>query len=73
MYLLGEQSALADAMINRLQHLPAQWLEGLLSCGSAIELEATDDLSAQLPDDQVFLLAEAVINGFIGSRALFYW
>lgn len=73
MYLLGEQSALADAMINRLQNLPAQWLEGLLSCGPAIELEATDDLSAQLPDDQVFLLAEGVINGFIGSRALFYW
>ncbi|MFJ7314776.1 Crp/Fnr family transcriptional regulator [Pseudomonas sp. NPDC098747] len=73
MYLLGEQSALADALINRLQNLPAQWLEGLLSCGPALELEATDDLSAQLPGDHVFLLAEGVINGYVGARALFYW
>lgn len=73
MYLLGEQSAFADALINRLQNLPAQWLEGLVACGPMLELEATDDLAAQLPGDQLHLLTEGVINGYIGARALFYW
>ncbi|MDR9862718.1 MULTISPECIES: Crp/Fnr family transcriptional regulator [Pseudomonas] len=73
MYLLGEQSAFADALINRLQNLPAQWLEGLAQCGPALELEITDDLLAPLPADQVFLLTEGVISGYIGARPLFYW
>ncbi|WP_339466642.1 MULTISPECIES: Crp/Fnr family transcriptional regulator [unclassified Pseudomonas] len=73
MYLLGEQSALADALINRLQNLPAQWLEGLAPCAETLELGATDDLMAQLPGDQMFLLTDGVINGCIGTRALFYW
>ncbi|WP_166216362.1 Crp/Fnr family transcriptional regulator [Pseudomonas atagonensis] len=73
MYLLGEQSTIADALINRLQGLPAQWLEGLEPCGPALDLEATEDLMAQLPDDQLFLLQEGVINGYFGIRALFYW
>lgn len=73
MYLLGDQSAHADALINRLQSLPGQWLEGLAPCGPIVELQATDDLLAQLPDDQLFLLSEGVINGCIGARPLFYW
>ncbi|MBC8997919.1 Crp/Fnr family transcriptional regulator [Pseudomonas sp. N40(2020)] len=73
MYLLGEQSAFADSVINRLQNFPAQWLEDLVPCGPVIELETTDDLMAQLPGDQLFLLTEGVINGYIGVRALFYW
>ncbi|POA44083.1 cAMP-binding protein [Pseudomonas sp. MPR-ANC1] len=73
MYLLGEQSALADALINRLQSLPAQWLQGLEPCGPALELEATEDLMTQLSGDQLFLLTEGVITGYIGARALFYW
>jgi hypothetical protein len=73
MYLLGEQSAYADALINRLQSLPAQWLLGLAPCGPDLQLDATDDLLAQLPGDQLFLLAEGVINGCIAARPLFYW
>jgi hypothetical protein len=73
MYLLGEQSAYADALINRLQNLPARWLEGLAPCGAMIEVEATDDLLAQLPNDQLFLLSEGVVTGCIGSRPLLYW
>ncbi|MFJ2538034.1 Crp/Fnr family transcriptional regulator [Pseudomonas sp. NPDC087614] len=73
MYLLGEQSALADALINRLQNLPAQWLDGLAPCAETLELGTTDDLMAQLPGDQMFLLTDGVINGCIGTRALFYW
>lgn len=73
MYLLGEQSAYADALINRLQSLSAQCLESLAPCGPTIELEATDDLLAQLPGDQLFLLSEGVIDGYIGARPLLYW
>ncbi len=73
MYLLGEQSAYADAMINRLQSLPALWLLDLTPCGPPLALQATDDLLMQLPADQLFLLNDGVINGYIGSRPLFYW
>jgi hypothetical protein len=73
MYLLGEQSAYADALIIRLQNLSAQWLESLAPCGPEIEFVATDDLLAQLPADQLFLLSEGVITGCIGARPLFYW
>jgi len=73
MYLLGEQSACADALINRLQSLPALWLRDLAPCGPTLELEATGDVLAQLPADQLFLLNEGVINGYIGARPLFYW
>ncbi|MBC3206519.1 cyclic nucleotide-binding domain-containing protein [Pseudomonas sp. SWRI111] len=73
MYVLGEQSAHADALINRLQNLPAQWLLGLTQCGPLLELQATEDLMAQLPADQLFLLEDGVINGGIGARVLFYW
>jgi hypothetical protein len=73
MYLLGEQSAPAEAMINRLQNLPGQFLRDLAPCGSVLELEATDDLMARLPGDQLFLLTDGVINGRFGGRTLFYW
>lgn len=73
MYLLGEQSAYADALINRLQGLPGQWLQNLPPCGAVLELEATDDLLAQLPGDQLFLLTEGIVHGCIAGRALLYW
>lgn len=73
MYLLGEQSAPVDALINRLQSLPGRWLEGLTPSGPALELQTTDDLLQQLPADQLFLLTEGVINGCLGGRAVFYW
>lgn len=73
MYLLGEQSAWVDALINRLQSLPAQWLCDLPPCGPTLELQASNDLLTQLPADQLFLLDEGVIIGCIGTRPLFYW
>lgn len=73
MYLLGEQSAWTDALINRLQSLPALWLSDLAPCGPALELQPSDDLLTQLPADQLFLLNEGVINGYFGARPLFYW
>ncbi|WP_085712139.1 MULTISPECIES: Crp/Fnr family transcriptional regulator [unclassified Pseudomonas] len=73
MYLLGEQSAPAESMINRLQNLPGQFLQDLAPCGPMLKLEVTDDLMARLPGDQLFLLMDGVINGRFGGRALFYW
>ncbi|MDO7895056.1 cAMP-binding protein, partial [Pseudomonas aeruginosa] len=54
MYLLGEQPAYADQLINRLQGIPHRLLEGLAPSGPALELERSDDLERELPADQVF-------------------
>jgi hypothetical protein len=73
MYLLGEQSASADALINRLQSLPPQCLAGLAPCGPVLELAASEDLSTALAPDRLFLVSDGVINGSFAGRALFYW
>ena len=43
MYLLGEQPAYADRLINRLQEIPAQLLEGLTPSGATIEIGSSED------------------------------
>lgn len=73
MYLLGEQSAHTDALINRLQSLPAKWLRDLAPCGPVMQVDATDDLLPLLPAGQLFLLNDGVIIGCIGARPLFHW
>ncbi|MEB0044666.1 MULTISPECIES: Crp/Fnr family transcriptional regulator [unclassified Pseudomonas] len=72
MYLLGERPAYADTLIHQLQNIPALLLKGLSPCGPALALEATDDLAAALPEDQLFLLDTGVIHGCVDERALFY-
>lgn len=72
MYLLGEQPAYADELINRLQNIPAQLLKGLTPSGAALELEHVSDLASQLPSDQLFLLADGLLHGRIEGRPLFY-
>lgn len=72
MYLLGEQPAYADAMINRLQSIPARLLEGLSPCGPRLEFSAVDDLIALLPGNQLFILENGLLHGCIEERALFY-
>ena len=49
MYLLGEQPAYADQLINRLQSIPTQLLEGLEPVGAAVTFERVDDLAPLLP------------------------
>ncbi|WP_426206735.1 Crp/Fnr family transcriptional regulator [Pseudomonas sp. TWP3-1] len=73
MYLLGEQSAQTDTLINHLQKLPAQWLEAVEPCGPLLELAGAEDLLTELPEDQLFLLVEGVITGYFAGRPLFYW
>ncbi|MEZ1319447.1 cyclic nucleotide-binding domain-containing protein [Pseudomonas fluorescens] len=72
MYLLGEQPAYADALINRLQNIPARLLEHLSACGPALEFSAIDDLAAALPGDQLFILKNGLLHGCIDERPLFY-
>ncbi|AZC26044.1 MULTISPECIES: cyclic nucleotide-binding domain-containing protein [Pseudomonas] len=72
MYLLGEQPAYADALINRLQGIPPQLLDGLPPDGPALELPATTDLANVLPGQQLFLLESGVIQASVEERPLFY-
>ena len=72
MYLLGEQPAYADALINRLQNIPARLLERLSPCGPALQFSAVDDLTPLLPGNQLFVLKNGLLHGCVNERALFY-
>ncbi|AAY94476.1 cAMP-binding protein [Pseudomonas protegens] len=72
MYLMGEQPAYADALINRLQSIPPQLLDGLAPSGPTLELGPIAELSSVLPGDQLFLLASGVIQASVEERPLFY-
>src|SRR5471032_658794 len=72
MYLLGEQPAYADELINRLQAIPAQLLKGLTPCAAPLEFEQIADLGASLAADQVFLIDSGLLHARVDERALFY-
>jgi hypothetical protein len=72
MYLLGEQPAYADQLINRLQSIPTQLLEGLSPSGSPLRLEGVEDLSKVLPDNQLFIIEDGLLHALVSERPLFY-
>ena len=72
MYLLGEQPAYADQLINRLQGIPTQLLEGLAPSGATVRLERTDDLAQELPGNQLFIIENGLLHAFVDERPLFY-
>lgn len=72
MYLLGEQPAYADSLINRLQSIPTQLLEGLAPAGERLRLEPTTDLSSTLSGNQLFLLESGQVLASVDQRPLFY-
>ena len=72
MYLLGEQPAYADQLINRLQGIPTQLLEGLAPSGSTVRLERTDDLAQELPGNQLFIIENGLLHALVDERPLFY-
>jgi len=72
MYLLGEQPAYADRLINRLQAIPAQLLEGLAPSGPDICFKHTDDLHAELPSEQLFVIETGLLHALIDDKPLFY-
>lgn len=72
MYLLGEQPAYADQLINRLQGIPAQLLEGLAPSAPTIEIKASDDLAQDLPEQHLFIIDCGLLHALVGERPLFY-
>ncbi|CAD5378770.1 cAMP-binding proteins - catabolite gene activator and regulatory subunit of cAMP-dependent protein kinases [Pseudomonas sp. OF001] len=72
MYLTGEQPAYADQLINHLQSLPAQMLEGLEPAGPALEIADRPDVLGALPGDQLFLVESGLLQASIDERPVFY-
>lgn len=72
MYLLGEQPAYADQLINRLQSIPGQLLEGLAPSGDVIHIKQAEDLSNQLPSNQLFIIENGLLHAQVDERPLFY-
>ena len=72
MYLLGEQPAYADQLINRLQSIPSKLLEGLDPIGSPLQLERVEDLAAILPGNQLFIIENGLLHAAVDERPLFY-
>lgn len=72
MYLLGEQPAYADKLINRLQGIPTQLLQGLAPSGPALSFERIEDLARALPGNQLFIIENGLLHAFVDERPLFY-
>lgn len=72
MYLTGEQPAYADQLINHLQRLPAQLLEGLEPAGPALEITDQQDVLAQLPGNQLYLIESGQLQAEVDERPVFF-
>lgn len=72
MYLSGEQPAYADRLINHLQSLPGQLLEGLEPCGAPLEIADLDDVYTQLPGNQLYLIESGMLQVRIDGRPVFF-
>ncbi|TBU73369.1 cAMP-binding protein [Pseudomonas daroniae] len=72
MYLLGEQPAYADQLISRLQSIPGKLLDGLSPCGAALHLERSEDLTRELPGNQLFIIDNGLLHALVDERPLFY-
>ncbi len=72
MYLLGDVPLYAQPLLTRLQEIPVQLLDGLEPCGPALEFDSNTDLNAILPENQLFLLEQGVIDTSTDGRQLFY-
>ncbi|MCU1718763.1 cyclic nucleotide-binding domain-containing protein [Pseudomonas sp. 5P_3.1_Bac2] len=72
MYLLGEQPAYADQLINHLQSIPVRLLEGLAPSGTPLHVQRTDDLAQSLPGNQLFIIESGLLHAVVDERPLFY-
>ncbi len=72
MYLLGEQPAYADQLIQRLQSLPLQLLDGLQPSGPPLRLEQVEDLAKILPGNQLYIIESGLLHALVDERPLFY-
>lgn len=72
MYLLSDVPLHAQPLLSRLQEIPVQLLEGLEPCGPVLELESNTDLNSVLPENQLFLLLQGVVDTSTDEQLLFY-
>ena len=72
MYLLGDVPIHAQPLLTRLQEIPVQLLEDLEPCGPALEFDHNTDLNAVLPENQLFLLSEGIVDTSTDDQLLFY-
>ncbi|MFC3607143.1 Crp/Fnr family transcriptional regulator [Stutzerimonas tarimensis] len=72
MYLLGEPPGYADALAERLQHLLLGLLDGLPAAGASIRIEDSDDVLAELPAGQLFLVQSGLLHVLVDERPLIY-
>ena len=72
MYLIGDQPAYAEKLINSLQRIPAQLLDGLAPCGEPIELDAVDDLYEHIGNNRIYLLKSGLLHAEIEQKPIFY-
>ncbi|RRJ82243.1 cyclic nucleotide-binding domain-containing protein [Aestuariirhabdus litorea] len=72
MYLLGEHPPYIDSLIESLQALPAQMLDGLEPVDQPIELSGIDNLYQQYSSDRLYYVQQGVVHVEIEGRALFY-
>lgn len=72
MYLFGDVPIHAQPLLARLQEIPVQLLQDLEPCGPALLFDEATDLNTVLPDNQLFLLEEGLIDISSDERRLFY-
>jgi hypothetical protein len=72
MYLTGEQPAYADQLINHLQSLPGQLLEGLAPSGPTLEIADLQDVCAQLPGNQLYFIESGLLQARVDERPVFF-
>lgn len=72
MYLTGEQPAYADRLINHLQSLPGQLVEGLEPSGPTVEIANLADVYTQLPGNQLYYVESGMLQVWIDGRPVFF-
>ena len=72
MYLIGDQPPYAEKLINTLQRIPAQLLDGLEPCADPIMLDAVEDLYEVISNRNLYLLRSGLLHALIDGKPLFY-
>ncbi|SFP61616.1 Cyclic nucleotide-binding domain-containing protein [Geopseudomonas sagittaria] len=72
MYLTGEQPAYADQLINHLQSLPNQLLEGLEPAGPTLEIADQQDIGVELAGNQLYVIESGLLQAWVDERPVFF-
>ncbi|MCL6417336.1 cyclic nucleotide-binding domain-containing protein [Aestuariirhabdus sp. Z084] len=72
MYLLGEQPPYIDQLIDSLQTIPGDMLNGLEPLEAPIEIASAENLYSEHSTDRLYFVQQGVVHADIEGRALFY-